>query len=106
MTKFLWPVLIICAAALISLAAEPVKRAVPAGFVTTNGKEFELDGKPFVRQITLSLYHSFTFRYLIDEYQNFVGANSYVRSSDCTRIRRSSLRPFLVATFITYLRGC
>ena len=28
---------------------KPVKRGVPPGFVTTNGKEFELDGKPFVR---------------------------------------------------------
>lgn len=31
----------------------PTKRSVPAGFVTTNGREFELDGKPFVRLTTM-----------------------------------------------------
>ncbi|KAI5114986.1 hypothetical protein M0805_002266, partial [Coniferiporia weirii] len=42
---------------LVAGRAPPVKRAVPSGFVTTNGKKFELDGKPFA--------------------QSFVGANSY-----------------------------
>ena len=32
------------------VTAVPQKNSrVPAGFVTTNGREFELDGKPFVR---------------------------------------------------------
>lgn len=47
---------------LIAFAFEPggaANRQVPTGFVTTNGQNFELDGKPFA----------------------FVGANSYVSTS-------------------------
>ncbi|THH04891.1 hypothetical protein EW145_g5196 [Phellinidium pouzarii] len=47
--------LVLCAGFLGSGRASPTKLAVPPGFVTTNGRIFELDGKPF----------------------NFVGANSY-----------------------------
>lgn len=49
MLQLLWSVLALFAAGVVSVTVGPAKRAVPAGFVTTNGNEFELDSRPFVR---------------------------------------------------------
>ena len=39
---------------IMKASANPAKRAVPKGFVTTKGSHFELDGKPFVRPLQLA----------------------------------------------------
>ena len=49
---------------------------VPRGFVTTNGREFELDGKPFVSIFPRNRFYSFGLTKFMP--QAFVGANSYV----------------------------
>lgn len=55
--------------------------ALPKGFVTVNGTQFELDGKPFVSMTTSELNPSI---YTERIFQAFVGANSYVRYSKLT----------------------
>jgi hypothetical protein len=39
-------------------AGPAAKLPVPAGFVTTKGTQFELDGKPFVRRNLIQILHS------------------------------------------------
>lgn len=46
--ELFWTVLALAAISHCALGFA-TKRTVPNGFVTTNGKDFELDGKPFVR---------------------------------------------------------
>ena len=70
-TLYLWAIV----SSAVATTVPQKNRQVPQGFVTTSGRNFELNGKPFVSLLR-------TCCHVTDAIiQAFVGANSYVRAT-------------------------